>query len=169
MASARGLRHSLAAVSRVEQWLCFIAFMVMAGALFLDVLLRELLGNGLPWARQVGVYGNIVVALLGIGLASAQGSHLRPRFADTWTPARLEPLVLLLQHLVTALFFAGFALIAVQLVLESYALGEISTVLRTPIWPVQALLPLAFTLAALRHLTYALVSELRPVAELAKE
>jgi C4-dicarboxylate transporter, DctQ subunit len=169
MFSARGLQRVLAGASRIEQWLCFIAFMVMAGALFLDVLLRELLGNGLPWARQVGVYGNIVVALLGIGLASAQGSHLRPRFADAWLPARIEPLVLTLQHLVTALFFTGFALIALQLVAESHALGEISTVLRIPVWPVQALLPLAFTLAALRHLAYALVSELRPVTELAQE
>jgi TRAP-type C4-dicarboxylate transport system permease small subunit len=163
------LNRCLHGMARFERVLCALAFAVLASALFLDVLLRELIGNGLPWARQVGVYSNIVVALIGIGLASQAGTHLRPRFADGWLPARFESVIAVLQHAVTALFFLGFAAIALQLVFETYQLKEISTVLRTPVWPVQALLPLAFLLGALRHGLYAYDPSLGPVAEEAAE
>jgi C4-dicarboxylate transporter DctQ subunit len=164
------LNRCLQAMARFERGLCAAAFVVLASVLFLDVLLRELLGNGLPWARQVGVYSNIVVALLGIGLASQAGTHLRPRFADAWLPARFDSVITVLQHAVTSLFFLGFAAIALHLVFETYQLKEISTVLRTPVWPVQALLPLAFLLGALRHGAYAYDPSLSPaVAEEAAE
>ena len=56
-----------------EQFLCFTAFMVMAGALVYDVLKRQFTGSGAFGAPQLGVIGMIVVSYIGIGLASAAG------------------------------------------------------------------------------------------------
>ncbi|ARN73448.1 TRAP transporter small permease [Oceanicoccus sagamiensis] len=152
----------LAGLGRLERLFCLSALAVLALVLFVDVMLRTFLGNGLAWAHQTGVYANIVVSMIGIGLASAHGSHLRPRFADHWLPAGWEPLMLRLQPLVTALLFLFFFVLSLQLVLETYALAELSTVLQTPVWPVQSLLPLAFGLACIRYFLFALFPELQP-------
>jgi TRAP-type C4-dicarboxylate transport system permease small subunit len=107
--------------------------------------------------------------MFGIGLAAASGAHLRPRFADNWLPTTWQPALAVLQPLVTAVIFFLFALLAIQLVAESYQLAERSTVLQTPVWPMQCLLPLAFLQAALRYGLYALHPSLQPIVGLVQE
>lgn len=147
---------------RVERVISFAAFLLMIAVVFADVASRELAGTGFYWARQVGVYANVLVVMFGIGLASADGAHLRPRFADGWLPARWNPVIQRLQELLMALFCLGFALVAARVVAESLALQERSDVLRTLVWPIQAVIPLVFGLAFVRHLLFALYPALRP-------
>ncbi|MBL8628664.1 MAG: TRAP transporter small permease subunit [Rhodospirillaceae bacterium] len=146
----------------VEQLLCFVAFMVMAGALIYDVLKRQLTGSGAFGAPQVGVIGMIVVSYIGIGLASASGSHYRPRFADNVFPARFGPALDRLGEFGFALFCAALAAVATQVSLESLAIKDVAPVLRNPIWPVQMVIALGFGLVALRHFLYGLFPEIKP-------
>ena len=83
-----------------------------------------------------------LVTLVGIGLASDSGSHLRPRFADRWLPAGWDPVLARLGEALTAAFCIGFAFVALQVVLETRVLDERSIVLRLWVWPFQAVLPL---------------------------
>ena len=145
-----------------EQFLCFSAFMVMAGALVYDVLKREITGSGAFGAPQVGVIGMIVVSYIGIGLASASGSHFRPRFADKVLPARFDALLNRVSEFGFALFCAFISFIAVRVSLESYDLKDVAPVLRNPIWPVQMTLAIGFGLVALRHFLYGLYPEIKP-------
>ena len=62
----------------------------------------------------------------------------------------------------TALFFLVFGIIAVFVVAESYALGDVTSVLRWPIWPLQCAIALAFLLNALRYGVFARRPDLRP-------
>jgi len=160
--SLRLPRRILGVIGRVERGLCVAAFVVVVGVLFADVISREVTAAGLYWAPQVGVWANVIVVMAGFGLASAGGAHLRPRFADGWLPARWEPMVVTLQHGVTAAFCAAAAWLAAGVVLESWRLGEVSLDLFLPVWPVQLLIPLALGLATLRHSLYAVYAELRP-------
>jgi len=138
------------------------AFVVLIVAVFIDVLNREFTGTGLHWARQAGVYANVFVVMFGLGLASAGGAHLRPRFADNWLPQRLAPWLDRANDLGMALFCGAFAVVAAMVVAESIELQERSVALRIAVWPFQAVVPFAFGLAACRHLAYALIPELRP-------
>jgi len=152
----------LAWLERVERGVTGAAFLVLIVAVFIDVLNREFTGTGLHWARQVGVYANVFVVMFGLGLASAGGAHLRPRFADNWLPQSLSPWLDRGNDLGMAVFCAAFTLVAGSVVGESIALEERSVALRIAIWPFQAVVPLAFGIAACRHLVYALMPELRP-------
>lgn len=154
----------LGALHRLERAIVIVAFTGMVAVVFADVLAREVTGVGLYWARQVGVYFNIVVVLFGIGLASASGSHLRPRFADNWLPARWEPRITFIQHALFSAFCLAFAAVAADMVYTSVLLGERSEILRLPVWPIQAVIPLVFTIAAVRHGLYAIRPELRPLS-----
>ena len=95
------------------------------------------------------------------GLARV-AAHLRPRFADRWLPARFEPVMVRLQEALMAAFCLVFAVVAMDVVVESWELRERSTVLRTLIWPVQLAIPLVFAMATVRHGAFALFPALRP-------
>ncbi len=149
-------------IGGVERVLSATAFGLLIMVVFADVVSREISGTGLHWARQAGVYANLFVVMFGIGLASAQGAHLRPRFADGWLPVRWEPGLKTIQEGLMAVFCLGFAVVAISVVMDSYALGERSVVLRIATWPFQAVIPLVFLIAAFRHAAYAVFSSLRP-------
>ena len=153
----------LSFLDRAERYLCIAAFSLLALVMFADVAMRELSGNGIAWAQQTAVYANLVVALFGLGLATAGGSHLRPRFADNWLPARFHPPLQRLADLISAGFLLVFAALALQLALETRALAETATVLRVPLWPLQLLIPLSFGSAAVRYLCYSARPDLAPV------
>lgn len=156
------MRSLLRGLQTTERAITFVAFCVMIGIVFADVAVRELTGSGLHWARQVGVYANIFVVMIGFGLASAEAAHLRPRFADGWVPRRLEPLMPRVQEGLMALFCLAVAAVAVSVVMETFQLQERSVVLRLLVWPVQAVIPLAFLIAAFRHSCYAVWPVLQP-------
>jgi TRAP-type C4-dicarboxylate transport system permease small subunit len=150
----KGSARFLAGVGRIERVITFVAFLILVAVIFSDVVSRELTGTGLHWARQAGVYANIFVIMVGIGVASAHNAHLRPRFADHWLPESWEPVLKRGQEFIMALFCLTFSLVAVQVVAESYALQERSSVLETLVWPVQTIIPVVFLTAAIRHFLY---------------
>jgi len=156
------VERTMARLSSAERAITFVAFALLILAVFADVLSRELTGTGLHWARQGGVYANLFVVMFGLGLASAGGSHLRPRFADGWLPNRLNPFLERANDLGMAAFCIAFAVIAAGVVVDSFELQERSVALRIAVWPFQSVIPLAFAIGGLRHLVYALFPDLRP-------
>lgn len=162
---AAAARRLLTTIGAAEKGLSFVAFLVLIAVVFADVLSRELTGTGLHWAMQIGVYANYFVVMLGFGLASASGSHLRPRFADRWLPRAWEPLLERLQEALMALVCLAFAVLAGMIVGETRMLGDRSPVLGNLVWPLQILMPLVFTLAGIRHGLYACFPGLRPAQE----
>lgn len=148
-----------------ERLLCSMAFLLLVSILFIDVAGRTLVGTGFYWASQLGVWANIVVVMAGFGLATADGAHLRPRFADAWLPRAWEPVLVRLQHLVMSVCCLGLGVVAARVSFESWRLGEISIDLFVPVWPVQLLLPLAFLATACRHTIYLIWPELGPAEQ----
>lgn len=159
---ARRAKVLLAALGRLERAITLSAFLVLVVVLFADVLSRELTGAGLTWARQMGVIANVFLTLVGIGIASAHGSHLRPRFADGWLPASWGPLLETVQDLLMAVFCLTVAAIAAIAVRETYLLEERFAVVHWAVWPFQLVVPAVFMVASVRHGLMAVYPTLRP-------
>ena len=153
---------TLRQIERFERVVTFGCFLVLITVVFADVVSREVVGTGLHWARQVGVWANLFVVMFGIGLASSAGVHLRPRFADNWLPARWAGALDRIQDGLMALFCCGFAVVATGMVHDGWLLGERSAALGVVVWPFQAIIPLVFAVATYRHGVYALYPALRP-------
>lgn len=145
-----------------EQAVCFAAFSVMAIALFSDVFWREWTGSGILQASQIGVFGMIVVAFMGIGLATADGAHLRPRFADHLIPKAWEGFIVRLADLITALFYWFVAGVGIYIVFEAYEYGDVFNTVRIVIWPFQLVIVLAYFIGGVRHIIFLARPELRP-------
>lgn len=147
---------------QLETVVLLAAFAILIAVVFTDVVLRRLTGSGLLWSRDIGIYANIWLSLIGIGIASAQGSHLRPRFLDAWVRPGWERWLRPMQEWLTALGFAALAAIAWSVVQETRELGDANQVLRWPVWILQLCMPLAFLFAASKHVIFALRPDLRP-------
>jgi TRAP-type C4-dicarboxylate transport system permease small subunit len=151
-------------LQRSEQALTSLAFAVMVAVLGWDIVGRELLGSGKIWATPIAVYCNVFIAFVGIGIASAGGAHLRPRFFDKLVPTGLHALFDRLTDFGFALFAAGAGVLCWKITQESVELAETDPVLQWQIWPFQLFLVLGFGLAVLRHLLYGLYPALRPAS-----
>lgn len=155
----------LTVLKRAEQALTTLAFVVMVAVLALDILGRELGSGGRIWAMPVAVYANVLLAFIGMGVASAQGAHLRPRVLDRAVPARWNALFDRFTDGGFALFCVGAAWLCGVMVRETLKLQETDPVLGWAVWPFQCLLVAGFAAGALRHGIYAARPELRPVPD----
>jgi len=163
------MARGLGAVAFAERVVVWFAFTVLVCVLFGDVLSRELTGSGLHWSSEVGVFANVFLVMAGFGLATGEGGHLRPRFADRLVPKRFDPVLTRLGYVLTAAFCGVLVWYSLGLVLESFELEDRSLRLHWPLWILQAAFPIAFSLSAIRNLAYAFDVDLAPQPKEATE
>lgn len=156
----------LTAIGRAERWITIAAFALMAVSLLADVISRRLFMTGLIGATEVAVIGMVAVAMFGIGVATDEGGHLRPRLFDALIPKSVDSAMNRAASAVTGLFFALFAGLAAFMVIQSMMLGDRTEILRAPIWTLQAMIFLAFATNAVRFFIYALRPDLKPSEDL---
>ena len=159
----------LALIGSVERGLAVFLFAAMTIIMIADVGLREIRGIGVHGASQIAVYCFVALSMIGIGMASATASHLRPRFVDRLFPPKYEDFLRRLQEVVMTGFCLVVASVATNIVAETHALGEVSPALRIEIWWIQAVIPLVFYVATIRHALYAIFLDLKPVPASALE
>lgn len=152
----------LKALSQIERWLTTLGFVAMTLILFADVLARELTQSGLLTARQYGVYANILVVMFGLGIASSQDAHLRPRFIDNILPRGFKEATKGLKEAITAVFAAGCTVLSAWITVESFQLREVSALTGNYIAPFMAIMPAGFAFMTVRHTLYACWPDLTP-------
>ena len=160
---------------RAECVIAVAAFTFIAGIILLDVLGREVLGRLLLWlgidvgptgvffSQRLSVLALVIGAYAGIGIATATGSHLRPRLGDGWVPKAWGPAMDRLADVVTGLFLLAATFVAFQFVGVSIDKEERTMVLDWLVWPFQSFIALGFLSAGLRYFVFAAYPALRPV------
>lgn len=139
-----------------------VFYAVLAILLLADVLGREVFDQGIFGAQRVAVYCTIVAGNFGLALAAAAGAHIRPRMADGWVPAAWSGWYDRLADVITGTVFVVVAFYATRLVEESFDFETVSPVIDWQIWPVQAMIPLGYLLAAVHYFIFAAYPALRP-------
>jgi TRAP-type C4-dicarboxylate transport system permease small subunit len=119
-------------------------------------------GGGVLGAAQIGVIGMIIVAMFGLGVAVQAGAHLRARFLDWVFAKSWSPAVDRIADLITAIMFVVIGGLAVIMIAEAMRLGDVTSVLRWPVWPIQCVIAAAFLLNAVRYLIFFIDPRLRP-------
>lgn len=168
------VRQALAAWHRAECAVAVAAFAAIALLLIADLAGRQLLGplmraagfaeaaGGIVGASKLAVYALALGCWVGLGLASATGTHLVPRIGFGAVPATWSPTIDRLADALTAAAFLASAAYAAQAVQGSWQTGILAPLLQWPVWPVQLVMPLGLVSAALRHACFAVWPALRP-------
>jgi len=113
--------------------------------------LRNFGGVSLVWAEPLLRNAVLWIGLLGAMIASRKDEHIRIDLAANFLPERWLPWV----TGVVDLFTAGICVLtgwySVQFVIEEYQFGA-TAFAGVPSWLLQAVIPLGFTVMALRYL-----------------
>lgn len=160
------MQHFLNRLFRFESLIAVIAYAIITTALVADIAARELFHYSIWGIQKIAVYSAIAAGLVGLGLATAKGKHIRPKFTDNWAPKPWTRNLARIGDTIACLTFVGAGYYSILLVQDSYGFGFLAPVLDWPIWPFQLILPYTFFSTAIRHGAYALLPDLRPQEEL---
>jgi len=164
----------LTAWHRVECWVAVVCFAFIALIMVVDVFGREILGpalaaigidigpTGIFAAQRLAMIALIIGSFMGVGIATATGSHLVPRVAFGWVPPHWGPALDRVADLVTGLFLLGFTWFGIAFVISTAEVQLRMPVLDWLVWPLQSAIPLGFLSAALRYFVYAVWPAVRP-------
>ncbi|MEC9344747.1 MAG: TRAP transporter small permease subunit [Pseudomonadota bacterium] len=163
------------------QWLesavAVVAFTLVAGALIVDVMGRELFAlfnnigmydfaeswlGGVFGAQRFAVHATQIAGMLGFSIVVGTGGHLRPTVVDKLFPDHMDGLVNRVSDLISAGICAGLAWMCWDFMLSTKANHEISMVFQIEIWPFQLILAYVFASAAARYLCYVAMPSARP-------
>lgn len=159
---------------RAECVIAVAAFTFIAAIILLDVLGREFLGRltlwlgidvgptGVFFSQRLSVLALVIGSYAGIGIATATGSHLRPRLGDGWVPQAWGPAMDRIADVVTGLFLLAATWVGFQFVGVSIEKEERTMVLDWLVWPFQLFIALGFLSAGLRYFVFAAYPVLRP-------
>lgn len=143
-----------------------IAYLVVAALLLGEIAARELFSTSIWGSQKMAVFAAIVAAFVGLSLATAANSHLRPQFADAWWPKDWYAAMGRLGDTLSCLIYIGLGVIALLYVSDTIEYGDRAAVLYWPLWPFQLIIPYAFFSSALRHLAFAIWPEMKPQAQI---
>lgn len=164
----------LTAWHRIECWVAVVCFAFIALIMVVDVFGREILGptlaalgidigpTGIFAAQRFAMIALIVGSFMGVGIATATGSHLVPRVAFGWVPSHWGPVLDRIADVITGVFLLGFTWFGVAFVISTAETQLRMPVLDWLVWPVQSAIPLGFLSAGLRYFVYAAWPAVRP-------
>jgi TRAP-type C4-dicarboxylate transport system permease small subunit len=147
---------------RAEVFVTCAALLLVASALFADVLAREVFGRGIFGAQKFAVYCNAIAGLLGFAAVVHAGGHLRVSVVDQLFPNAWHAHIARLGDLVSCGLCVVLAIYATKYVLSTMRLGETDLLFFAKLWPMQLVLPYIFFSSAIRYLSFAVFPELRP-------
>jgi TRAP-type C4-dicarboxylate transport system permease small subunit len=168
------VRRWLAVLLRLEGSVAIACLCTASAVILIDCLGRELLqplaraaglGRSLelqPGLSRYALYAILVATFAGFSVASATGAHLGSGLGQLALPSRLSRWRERLGDLLTGLVFAAAAWYGMRFVQASFESGARASFLSWPVWPIQAVMPLAMASSGLRFLCFAAWPGLRP-------
>lgn len=143
-------------LSSFEKFVASVFMGLMTLLVILDVLSRELINQGIPWAQKSAVYLMIWSGFIGAILICEKASHLRPEIAEKFWGEDKKLLFIRVQNFTTMIVSFIFLYYSFLYVRESFSFGDKSVVLQVPLWTLQLIIPYAFLSMSMRHIFFIL-------------
>ena len=147
------MRRYSSSITRISKW----AGLISAFAVLVPMLMTiyEVISRGVfnsPSFFTVEIGGYLLVFIIFIPMADVLAKDEYPRMVLLWsrfrpkTRARLD----LVLYSISLIALLVLFLLTIKLVLDTYDSGRVSIVLRLPLWPFMAIMPLGLGLLALQ-------------------
>jgi TRAP-type C4-dicarboxylate transport system permease small subunit len=141
-------------LEKLCMWICEIAIVAMGAVVILEIVTRNLLGFSFEMSEEIGGYIIVGITFLSLPVCQVYRSYHHVQFIQTRLSPRLQALSHLVFDLLSLLFCAVLLWQLTRFVATSYRSEDVApTLLATPLWIPQALMPigmLAATVSLLR-------------------
>ena len=147
----------LTVVCRIEDGILVALLALMITLAAAQIILRNVFGAGIIWGDVLVRVLVLWIGLIGAMIATRQNAHISIDLVARYLPTRLDRPVKAVVQLFAAAVCALAAFYSLVFVLAEYddggrAFGSV------PAWACEAIMPLAFSVMALRYLTMSLMN-----------
>ena len=136
---------------RLEDSLLIGLLLVMVGVAILQILLRNLVDSGIVWGDVLVRMLVLWIGMVGAMVASRKGDHIAIDVITRLLPERYTYLANCLTQFATACVCLITAWFGLKLVRFEY-LDGLTAFAGVPVWVCEAIIPIGFTVIALRYL-----------------
>ena len=148
---ARAVVNRFAGLLRwLEDGLLVGLFVLMVGTAVSQILMRNLLGGGIVWGEILVRILVLWIGLVGAMVASRKGKHISIDVLNRYLPPRAKGIAKVGVELFTALVCAIAAFYSLRFVLVDFDEGGLAFA-QVPVWLCESVIPVAFSVIALRH------------------
>lgn len=143
-------------LTRIERFVASILIFILTVFVVMDVAVREILKEGLPWAQKGAVYMMIWAGFIGAIMVTQKVEHLRPEIADKIWKGKLKSFYLRANNFLVFLFTAAMTHYSYKYVMESKEFADRNVIIDMPMWALQAIIPYCFLSMSLRYFYFIL-------------
>lgn len=139
-------------LAKLEDYVCCITLLSGTFILFINVCLRYLFAEGLPWAEESIRYLILVVVFIGLSVGTRKKEVIRIDFLlqlikDNSSKKFIEAII----NLASSVFLIWLAIIAFQFGMQTKYYGQVSPAMRLPIYILYLMIAFGSFLTAIRH------------------
>lgn len=135
-----------------EEAVCVITLIALSLVMLLQIVVRYLFKNPLPWPEEFSRYAFIYACMFGMGYCIRQGKMLRIDLLIQKLPHKLGALLDMTGTLLSLVFYSIMLSASWQVTMKSYSIMQLSPAMQIPMWLIYIAGPLGFLMAIFRSL-----------------
>ena len=136
-------------IARVEKYLVVLLLSLMMVLAFMQIVLRNFFETGLSWGDVLVRYLVLWVAFIGAALATKEDRHINMELFSRWVSDKGKAYLKGLSHLCSIFICSLLTYAALKFIYFEAQMGS-TTILGTPIWIPELIIPIAFGLMTFR-------------------
>lgn len=136
----------------LEQSICIFLMSVMALVIFIQVIMRYMFNNSLPWSEELARYCFIWLIYIGISYGCKLMKHIKIDACLKLFPKKVRPYIVITGDLCLLIFAIYIVITGYRLMMFQDSMGKLSPALLLPLKYVNAAPVVGFALAAFRQI-----------------
>ncbi len=147
----RALRAVDDALEKVEAGILSITTILMSLMLVSNAISRYFFNKSWPFTEEIGKWGIIVMTFMGLGYAARKAMHIEMSGFYDLLPKKAQRILGIFVNLISALVLIFCTYLAIQYVQHLHTTGQVTTILRWPVYLTMMVIPIGFFLASVRY------------------
>jgi TRAP-type C4-dicarboxylate transport system, small permease component len=136
--------------ANLEKYVCVTLFMLISAIMIVNVFMRFVLNNAIPWASDLVLFIFVWFIWFAISYGLKEGAHVNVTVVVNLLPVKVQAFLALFCNL---LILAGFAVlleVSVQLLTHRSVVGKTGLLIKYPMWSLYLASPIGLALSLFR-------------------
>ncbi len=126
--------------------ICMVVFIAM------QVFCRYVLNSPLSWTEEFARYLMIVMVFIGVSMAIKSNSHMGVSSFVDMLPNKIKYVIEFFGMAVMLVLYAALCYLGLTLMKGIFSSGQVSSVMRVPMWIFYSCFPVGFALSVIREI-----------------
>lgn len=153
----------------IEKAILSLTTIAMSLMLVGNALSRYFLNRSWAFTEEIGKTGVIVLTFMGLGYAARKKMHIEMSGVFDMLPFKAQRVIGMGVHFISAIVLGYCAYLGIIYVQHLHTLGQVSTILRFPLYITMSVVPIGFFLASLRYFIDLIIGIKKKDSNFAKE